>query len=272
MQSICTLLPEDRATKVTEARATLSEEPSIGRFYDPPFAHFTLQLAEDYDWPRLEAALTDFTSKEEPFAARTLCFATFGDGKESGILVLPYLDERLRAFQERFWAAVEGTAIGNIRKSDTPGTFMPHVTVKRCGPDHHAAGRAYTRLLENSYAWDFTVDNVSVQHDPGKNSRTHYLRWRFPLGGPPAQPVAAGPSNARILATRDLQDGAKPGIEADVETDDGRRITHLWSAPEIVRLRASLKCSDVHFAGGRCLVENGSIVSVEPNTPTPRVL
>lgn len=269
MQSVCTLLPEDLTGKVAEARAIMSEEPSIGRLYDPPFAHFTLQLAEDYDWPRLEAALTEFTRNEKPFEALTSGLLIFGNGD---VAVAPYLSESLRAFQERFWHAVEGAAIGRIRPLDTPGTFLPHVTIKRVGEDRAAAGRAHARLLESTYNWTFTVDNVSVQHDPGKNSRTHYLRWRFPFGSAPAQPVAPGVTNARILTTRDLQDALKPGVEADVETDDGGHLTHFWSAPEIVRLRASLKCSDVHFTGGRCLVENGAVVSVEPNTPNPRVL
>jgi 2'-5' RNA ligase len=269
MQSICTLLPDDLATKVAEARALMAEEPSIGRFYDPPFAHFTLQLAEDYDWPWLEAALTEFTRNEEPFEASTFGLILWGNGD---VAVAPYLNEELRAFQERFWRAVEGAAIGRVRGMDTPGTFLPHVTVKRTGDDNHANGRAYARLLDSTYDWKFMVDNVSVQHDPGKNSRTHYLRWRFPLGGTPVQPVTAGPTNASITAVRDLDEGAMPGIEADVETDDGARLTHFWSAPEIVRLRAALKCSDVHFEGARCLVENGAVVSVEPNTPNPRVL
>jgi len=269
MQSICTLLPDELALKVTEARATMAEEPSIGSLYDPPFAHFTLQLAEDYDWPRLEAALTEFTRNEMPFEARTIGLLIWGNGD---VAVAPYLSEDLRAFQERFWRAVEGAAIGRVRAMDTPGSFLAHVTIKRTGDDKHANGRAYARLLDATYDWTFTVDNVSVQHDPGKNSRTHYLRWRFPFGGPPAQPVTAGPTNASIVAVRDIDEGAKPGIEADVETDDGKRFTHFWSAPEIVQLRAELKCSDVHFAGGRCLVENGAVVAVEPNTPNPRVL
>ena len=268
MQSICTLLPEDLATKVAEARAVMAEEPSIGRFYDPPFAHFTLQLAEDYDWPQLEAALTEFTRNEEPFQAKTVGLFIGGHGD---VAIGPYLDETLRAFQERFWRAIDGIAMGDVRKLDYPGSFLPHVTVKRVGDDKAAVGRSVTRLLESTYAWDFTVDNVSAQHDPGKNSRTHYLRYRFPFGGPPAKPVAAGATNARILDLREVEEGAR-GFEANVETDDGGRLAHTWSAPDMVRLRASLKCSDVHFPGSRCLVEDGKVVSVEPNTPYPRVL
>src|SRR5687767_1894334 len=137
MQSICTLLPENLAAKVAEARAIMAEEPSIGRLYDPPFAHFTLQLAEDYDWPRLEAALTEFTRNEKPFEASTIGLLLWGNGD---VAVAPYLSEELRAFQERFWRSVEGSAIGRVRSMDTPGTFVPHVTIKRTGEDHHANG------------------------------------------------------------------------------------------------------------------------------------
>src|SRR5687767_11148241 len=42
----------------------------LGAIYDPPFVHATLQLAEEYDWPGLEAALTavsdDFSGFRHP--------------------------------------------------------------------------------------------------------------------------------------------------------------------------------------------------------------
>jgi 2'-5' RNA ligase len=272
MQSICTLLPDELTTLVAEARALVAEEPSIGSIYDPPFAHFTLQLAEDYEWPRLEEALTQFARQEQPFEVRTVGLLTLGNGSTSELLIAPYLDENLRAFQERFWLAVQGTAQGNIRKFDYPGSFLPHITVKRCGTDHAAAGRAYAHLLEHSYSWTFMADNVSVMHDPGKNSRTHYLRMRFPLGGrvsAPA-PVSPGHTNARIV---EFNEGpGRVGATGLAITDDGMSVRQTWSAPDLVRLCAELKCSDVHFAGSRCLVDAGRIVAIEPKTPYPRLI
>ena len=53
MQTLALLMPEPFAGRVVEARARLSEDPQLGRVLDPPFAHFTLQMVDEYDWDAL---------------------------------------------------------------------------------------------------------------------------------------------------------------------------------------------------------------------------
>ena len=57
MQSVSAVIADPYVRRVVDARAAVCDEPAIGQIYDPPFAHFTIQLAEDYDWAGLQEAL-----------------------------------------------------------------------------------------------------------------------------------------------------------------------------------------------------------------------
>ena len=246
----------------------MAEEPSIGAIYDPPFAHFTQQLAEDYDWEGLGAAIAAFAAKEQPFEAKTLGLWVGGDGESADVAVIPYASEQMRDFHARLWQVMTPFAQGSVNQFYISENWFPHVTIKRCGTDHEAFGRAMGKLVDTSFRWSFMVDNVSVQHDPGKNSKTHYLRLRFPLGGGDGQPLGIRDTNGMVAR---LAEGEAGSWAATVDLDAGGQIEHEWTAPELVWMMASLKCSSTHFEGGRCRVEGGRIVALEPRTPHPLV-
>ena len=264
MQSVCTLLPEEFAQRIVNARAQMAEEPSIGAIYDPPFAHFTQQLAEEYDWEGLAAAIAAFAAKEQPFEAKTLGLWVGGNGEYADVAVIPYASEQMRDFHDRLWQVIAPFAQGNVNQFYASENWFPHVTIKRCGTNHEEFGRAIGKLVDTDFRWSFMVDNVSVQHDPGKNSKTHYLRLRFPLGGGKGEPVGSGEANGMVGR---LTEGEAGGWAATVDLDAGGQVEHKWTAPEFVRVMASLKCSNAHFEGARCRVEGGRIVRLEPNTP-----
>lgn len=77
MQSVCSLLPQEFAGRIVDARARLSEDPALGTIYDPPFAHFTHQLAVDYEWDGLASALAQFAKVHKPFEVRTIGILAF---------------------------------------------------------------------------------------------------------------------------------------------------------------------------------------------------
>ncbi|MPZ13622.1 MAG: hypothetical protein GEU73_04230 [Chloroflexi bacterium] len=182
MQSVCTLLPSDFYERVIDLRASLSADPALGAIYDPPFVHFTLQLAPEYDWPGLEAALAAFAKRQPPFDVRTVGILAF-TGSGTTIAIAPFKDQRLADFHAGIWATVSPFAQGEVDLFYHPERWVPHVTIKRCGPHGESFGKAMASLAKERFSWTMTVDNVSVQHDPGKNSLTHYLRLRFPLTG-----------------------------------------------------------------------------------------
>lgn len=269
MQSVCSVIPAEFNRQIIEARAGLSEDPLLGAIYDPPFAHFTHQLVEDYDWGGLENALAEFADKHPPFEARSIGLLC-ATGEDTGITVGVYRSPELVAYHNELWGVILPFAKGRMRKQDEPPTWLPHITIKRCGKHFESFGGAMTRLATRSFVWTMTIDNVSVQHDPANNSQTHYQRLSFPLGGVPAQTALPNETNADVLSLTAGTDGSgAPQWKLHVKPDGAAESDVTLTAPELVRLMAACNASSVYFAAGRCRVESGKVLAIEPRTPYP---
>lgn len=270
MQSVCGLVSPEYFRQVVDLRASLCEDPAIGAIYDPPFVHFTLQLAEEYDWQGLEAALAAFARDWKPFELRTVGLLAF-TGNGTGITVAPYKDPNLAEFHATVWETVTPFAQGRVDQFYHPDRWVPHITIKRCGPHDDSFGHAMAKLAKTNFGWTMSIDNVAVQHDPGKNSLTHYLRIRFPLaGGAGEQPPRTLETNATIFnASETKASDGSPIWSAKIRLDDGREITQQWDASTLVRIMAQAKSSVVHFSDARCRVASEQTVAVVPNTPFP---
>jgi 2'-5' RNA ligase len=249
----------------------LCEDPLLGAIYDPPFVHFTLQLAEEYDWEGLTAALEGFAKRWTPFELSTVGLLAF-TGKGTGIAVSPRKDRSLAEYHAAVWEAISPYAQGRVDPFYHPDRWVPHITIKRCGPHAASFGAAMAKLAQENFAWSMAIDNVAVQHDPGKNSLTHYLRLRCPLAG--SGPREEPPKLRTNATIRDLVEGeasdGSPVWSATIELDEGRKLTQQWDAPAVVRLMADASASPVHFPGARCWVEgDGTVIAVVPNAPFP---
>jgi 2'-5' RNA ligase len=270
VQTLALLLPEPYAGRIVEARAQVAEEPELGRIHDPPFAHFTLQMADDYDWDGLGAALVEFASRHVPISIRTTGLLTV-TGRSTGITLEPYRDDSLARFQAELWDVVTPFARGSVAPFYLPDRWVPHVTIKRCGPHRAAFGRAMTRLSDDTFIWSMQIDQLSVQHDPANNNLTRYQRLLVPLGGtlPVAGPKPA--SNATILGV--IEPGEDSGKSAfwrvSIRTDDDWELDVHWSAPETVRVMAAAKAPLMYFGGARCWLDGEKVGCVMPVTPYP---
>jgi 2'-5' RNA ligase len=271
MQTLGLLLADEYAQRAIQARAKVAADPALGRILDPPFAHFTLQMADDYDWSGLESALTAFARQQAPFQIRTVGLLAV-TGPSTGITIEPYRDDRLAAFHAALWEVVTPCARGAVAPFYQPDRWVPHVTIKRCGPNRAAFGRAMAALSEDNFIWTMQIDALSVQHDPDNNNLTRYQRLHLKFGDTsPATPRVADPvANATILKVG----GPTPGDHQPVWTvtatgDDGSLVEVNWSAPEVVHITAAAKAPLAFFPGARCTVADGGIVWVAANTPAP---
>jgi 2'-5' RNA ligase len=248
----------------------LCEDPAIGAIYDPPFAHFTLQLAEEYDWTGLERALAGFTQEWEPFELQTVGLLAF-TGPNTGIAIAPRKDQRLLDFQAAVWEIVTPFAQGRVDQFYHPDNWIPHVTIKRTGADARGFGNAIAKLASNDFKWTTQVTNVSIQHDPGKNSQTHYLRLRFPLrGAAPENVSTTGATNATIVGIEAITEAAGGPIwVAHVALDDEHQIQVRWDGPTLARVMAAARSSTAHFPNARCRINGDSTLLVVPNSPYP---
>lgn len=275
MQSVCALIPDEHGRRVIGLRASLCEDPALGAIYDPPFVHVTLQLAEEYDWPGLTSALAGFATRWPPFELSTVGLLVF-TGTSTGIAVAPRKDRSLVDFHAAVWETISPYAQGRVDPFYHPDRWVPHITIKRCGPHVERFGAAMAKLAAEPFVSTMTIDTVAVQHDPGKNSLTHYLRHRFPLAGAGAGLIASEERfrtqmNATILDCRaDTAAAGAPIWWTKIRLDAGREFEQQWDASTIVRRTAEARSSPVYFPGARCRVEADTVVTaVAPNTPFP---
>jgi 2'-5' RNA ligase len=269
MQTLALLLPEPFAGRVIDARARLAEDPVLGRILDPPFAHFTLQMTEDYDWDGLAEALARFARQEAPIPIRTVGLLTV-TGPSTGITLEPYRDDRLARFHAELWEVVTPFARGNVAPFYLPDRWVPHVTIKRCGREHAAFGRAMASLSDDTFIWSMEVSELSVQHDPANNNLTRYQRLRVSLGEAlPAVPPPGTGTNASIVSVVEPTSDGDAVWSAHVKADDGREIDVRWSAPETVQIMAAARAPLSYFAGARCRLEGETVTHVHAATPHP---
>jgi 2'-5' RNA ligase len=269
MQSVCALIPFEYFQRVVDLRARLCEDPVIGGIYDPPFVHFTLQLAEEYDWDGLAAALEGFAKDWKPFELTTIGLLVF-TGKFTGIAVAPYKDRNLAEYHAAVWETITPFARGRVDPFYHPDRWVPHVTIKRTGSDPDRFGAAMAKLAAEDLHWTMTVDNVAVQHDPGQNSLTHYLRLHYPLGEAVPRPTLRTNATIQELLEGKSRAGA-PIWTARIRLDKGPELTQEWDAPTLISIMASAASSTVHFPGARCVVDpsDHTVLHVVPNSPFP---
>ncbi len=273
MQTLGLLLPEPFAGRVVDARARLAEDPVLGLIHDPPFAHFTLQMADDYDWDGLADALARFARQQAPIPIRTVGLLTV-TGPSTGITLEPYRDDRLARFHAELWEVVTPFARGTVAPFYLPDRWVPHVTIKRCGPQRAAFGRAMASLSDDTFIWTMQVEQLSVQHDPANNNLTRYQRLLAPLGdtsaAPPTEAAAALASNATIVGVVEpSKDSAAPVWCAQIRADDSTQVEVRWSAPEAVRVMAAAKAPLMYFGGARCRLEGAVVADIMAVTPHP---
>jgi hypothetical protein len=148
MQTVCTRLPEPYWTRVLDFRKQLAEDPRVGAIFDPPTAHCSHVLTEDFDWDGLAPALEAFSRTQKPFLFRTaglLCFT----GQEPTIALNVAKDVRLAEYHAALYEVASKFAINPV-PSYAPEKWVPHVTLKRCEPDGQAVGAASPGLLTNA--------------------------------------------------------------------------------------------------------------------------
>jgi len=182
MQSVCTLLPDEYTQRILDARASICEDPVLAAIYDPATAHFTHQLAANYDWEALEAALADFAKQWRPFEIRTTGLLVFTNGPSPTITAGVLNNSRMAEFHAAVFELVSKFATDPIAESGEPDLWRPHVTIKRCDADSERLGRAMAKLAHKNFKWTTVCDNITVQYDPIGDSKQHVIRLRFPLG------------------------------------------------------------------------------------------
>jgi 2'-5' RNA ligase len=144
-----------------------------------PIPHFSWQIAEDYNFPELQHALTELGASLPPCVVHTTGLGVFSGSRP--VLYIPVVrDQMMTMMHARIWQAVKDLGT-NISQYYAPDLWLPHITLGYGDMQPDELLCALHRLAHRSFDWEIRVDTLALvvqnEGDVGK------LLYRLPLTG-----------------------------------------------------------------------------------------
>ncbi len=168
MHGIVSLLDAQSTRLVESIWVELENEFGLSNQYVPRIAHFSYQIAEDYDIKRLGAVLERFAQTQRPFHVKTTGLGVFTGS--SPVLYIPVVRTHLHM---ALWTAVEGAGTG-VSAHYKPNSWMPHIALAQGDLDADNLPRVIRRLSSRDFAWDIVVNNVALIYQTGGEHRLKF--------------------------------------------------------------------------------------------------
>lgn len=179
MNGIASLLDKPHSALVEDLWHKLETHCGLTGAQTTPIPHFSWQVVEEYDMPRLESAMCQIASQTKPFLVRTTGLGLFTG--PSPIVFVPLVkDAPLLRFHERIWEAMQDIAI-HPSPYYAPQAWLPHITLAYDDVDPASLSCAMQTLAFQTFNWEIWVDNlILIGQGDGETGRE---LLRFPFGG-----------------------------------------------------------------------------------------
>jgi 2'-5' RNA ligase len=127
MNGIASLFHDPHKTQIEAIWQELEEKCGLIGVRITPFPHFTYQVVEAYDQPRLESILQEIARDIQPFTIQTTGLGLFTG--EVPVIYLPVVkNDLLLHFHQRLWDRTIEVA-QEPSPYYTPDMWMPHITL-----------------------------------------------------------------------------------------------------------------------------------------------
>ncbi len=149
----------------------LKGELGLEGIYIMPFPHFSYDVAEGYDRPKMEKALGEVALTIPPFSVRTKGLATF-EGDWPVVVVAVNADSGLQGIHKKIWGIASQDAT-NQSPYYHPGKWFPHISLAygdeltRTPLSSKAVQRVRFALKSRNLDWEIKVESVSLVEDKG---------------------------------------------------------------------------------------------------------
>ncbi len=169
----------DQATseKVNDLLLELETRCGLKGIQSSPYPHFTWQVTEGYDLPRLKESLASICWEVEPFTVRTTGMGIFTGDKPTIYLAI-FKNKPLIQLHELLWQATQGLSV-DPSPYYAPDQWVPHITLgyNDVRPDN--IGCAMEKLAFQSFDWTIEIDNlIYFSENVGKKARTILFQFR----------------------------------------------------------------------------------------------
>jgi 2'-5' RNA ligase len=175
MNGIVSLLDSPAYTQVVAIWQDLETECGLTGIKITPLAHFSWQVAENFDLEKTGEILERLARKTRPFPA-----SASGLGIFSGpipVLYIPVVkDENLLRFHTALWEETKWVVDGT-NGHYSPQAWIPHITLAHGDVDLGKLNCAMQRLAFKPLNLDIRVDNLALVCQ--KNDEAGWIKYRF---------------------------------------------------------------------------------------------
>jgi len=160
MKGIASLLDEQATYRVQQLWQELEARCGLVGVKTTPFPHFTWQVTEAYDLPRLEIILATLARQTQPFTIQTTGLGLFTSANPI-IYISIVKDERLMKLHSMLWDNLQGIAIRPTLYY-TPEQWVPHITLAYRDVTSANLECVMQGLAFQAFNWDIQVDNLII--------------------------------------------------------------------------------------------------------------
>ncbi len=174
MHGVVSLLDPQSTRLVESMWVELENAFGLSSLYVPRIAHFSYQIAEEYNVKRLGAALEQLAQAQRPFRVRTTGLGLFTGS--SPVLYIPVIrNPELTQLHAALWQAIDnlGSGISDLYR---PENWIPHITLAQGDVDQDKLPGIIRWLIDRDFTWEIVVNNIGLIYQTGNEYR---LTFRF---------------------------------------------------------------------------------------------
>lgn len=159
MDGVVSLLPQPFYDQVYLLWDQLERDFGLRGIKATPYPHFSWQIADCYDSPRLKAVLEALAARTRPFKVETAGLGLFTGG--APVLYIPLIvSSQLTDFHRLVWQTVDGLGTG-VSPYYAPDHWIPHISLANEDLTPDLIGPVTRALVPQKFDWEFEVNNFS---------------------------------------------------------------------------------------------------------------
>ena len=164
MHGLVSLLPQPHYSLIEKLWQELESQFGLQGVYVTPFPHFSWQIAQEYDFDRLEQILVPIAARFQPLTVRTTGIGLFTGIRP--VIFIPVVKEpALLHLHQEIWEASQPAAQG-LSPYYSPPQWIPHITLALEDISAENIGPVMQSLAFRSFNWEMTVDNIALGYQP----------------------------------------------------------------------------------------------------------
>ena len=176
LHGIASRLDRVHTARVLDIWDQLEESCGLSGVRRTPIPHLSWIIGEDFDFDRLESALTGRLTGRGPLQVRTTGLGVF-TGREDIVLYIAVIkDDTLSAFHRLLWEAAR-SCVGRPAAYYLPDRWVPHITLAHGDVDPAGLACAAQRLAREDLHWSIEISDVSLvyQDETDAEERTRIV-------------------------------------------------------------------------------------------------